>query len=127
MKKIILDTNFLMIPFQFNLDIFAEIDRIINEKYEICTIDKVILELKKLQESSLKGRDKESAKLALRLIEIKDIKVIKTDKGYADNALFDMSSYDVIIATQDKVLKDRLRIKEVPYIYMRSKNHLEIA
>ena len=37
MKKILLDTNFLLIPFQFNVDIFAEINRIansLNQLYE---------------------------------------------------------------------------------------------
>ena len=48
MKKIFLDTNFLLSVYQFRIDIFLEIDRIILEKYELCVLDKTIDELKKL-------------------------------------------------------------------------------
>ena len=46
MAKIILDTNFLMIPAQFNVDIFSEIHRICDFKYELYIIDKTIDELR---------------------------------------------------------------------------------
>ncbi|NCN39521.1 MAG: nucleotide-binding protein, partial [Candidatus Aenigmarchaeota archaeon] len=42
MKIIILDTNFLTIPFQFGLDIFKEIDELIGEEHETATIDQVV-------------------------------------------------------------------------------------
>ena len=50
MKKIILDTNFLLIPAQFKVDIFDEIDRIMIEKYQLFVLDKTIDELKNEKE-----------------------------------------------------------------------------
>ena len=40
--KIILDTNFLMIPSMFKVDIFSEIERICDFKYELCIVDKTL-------------------------------------------------------------------------------------
>ena len=45
MEKIILDTNFLMIPFTLKVDIFLEIDRVIIDEYRLYIIDKTIDEL----------------------------------------------------------------------------------
>ena len=45
MKKIILDTNFLLIPAQFNVDIFSEIERICDFQYQLCIVDKTLSEL----------------------------------------------------------------------------------
>ena len=55
MKKIILDTNFLLIPSQFNVDIFTEIDRICLFKYKLCVLDETINELNSIIEKQ-KGK-----------------------------------------------------------------------
>ena len=70
MKQIILDTNFLLVPFTLKIDIFTEIERIIHEPYEICIINKTIDELNSIIENQ-KGKHKESAGLALQLIKKK--------------------------------------------------------
>ena len=72
MKKIILDTNFLLIPSQSKVDIFAEIDKICMFKYELCIVDKTIDELNNIIEKQ-KGKHKAAAKLALQLIKSKHL------------------------------------------------------
>ena len=71
-KKIILDTNFLLVPFQFNVDIFSEIERICDFQYSIFILDTTVDELKKVM-AEQKGKHKEQAKAALSLIMIKTI------------------------------------------------------
>ncbi|ENO12016.1 hypothetical protein MBGDC06_00279, partial [Thermoplasmatales archaeon SCGC AB-539-C06] len=72
MKKIILDTNFLLIPAQFKVDIFDEIDRIILEKYQLFVLDKTIDELKKIiADKKQKMRNRRAAKLGLQLLKSK--------------------------------------------------------
>ncbi len=44
-KIIILDTNFLLIPAQFKVDIFSEVERICNFRYQLVIIDKTLEEL----------------------------------------------------------------------------------
>jgi len=123
MKKIILDTNFLTIPYQFNVDIFEEIDRIMEEDYELITLDKVVEELKRMK----KGKDAVAARIGLEMIEKKNIKVIKTHEKKVDNAIVKLANKDTIVATNDKVLREKIKNKNVKVLYLRSKKHLEMG
>ena len=78
MKKILLDTNFLLIPHQFRVDIFTQIDRIVTFRYKFFILDKTLEELKKIVEEQ-KGKDKDAARIALKLIAIKNVGVIETE------------------------------------------------
>ena len=124
MKKIILDTNFVLIPAQFNVDIFSEIDRICDFRYSLHVLDKTFDELKNIIEKQ-RGKHKQAALLALKLLKAKKVKVIKTkeDKN-VDELLIDLArNEDVIVATQDKLLKKRLK---KPMITLRQKKYLKI-
>ena len=122
MKKILLDTNFLMACKQFKVDIFTQIDKISDFKYGIFVLDKTLDELKKIIEEQ-KGKNREAARIALKLIAIKNIKVVKTksDKKTDDVILDVASEDDYIVATQDKELKSRLKEKNVPMMVLRQK------
>ena len=51
-RRIILDTNFLLIPGQFKVDIFQEIGKIMGESYELCIFQPTIDELTKIDSIS---------------------------------------------------------------------------
>ena len=128
MKKILLDTNFLLIPHQFRVDIFMQIDSISTFQYKIFILDKTIEELKNIVEKQ-KGKNKEAAKIALKLIAIKNIGIIKT-KGNekTDDIVLDIAAKDdYIVATQDKDLKRRLINQNVSVIILRQKKILAIV
>lgn len=127
MIKIILDTNFLLIPSQFKVDFFSEIDIIIHEKYALCVPEAVIGELKKLSES--KGKDGKAAKLALALIAKKNVNIIKGSKRtkYGDEAILDIADSGMLVATQDIELRKKLKIRGVHAIMMGQKGHLRIV
>ena len=126
MEKIILDTNFLLIPYQFKLDIFKEIDRILHFDYSLFILDKTLDELNNIVEKQ-KGKDKDAAKFALKLLEAKKIKKIMSNAENADDSIVDVASQEkVIVATQDKVLKQRLEEAGIPIIIMRQKKKLEL-
>ncbi len=122
MKKIILDTNFLLIPSQFKVDIFSEIERICSFKYNLFIIDKTIDELKNIIKLQ-KGKNKEAAKIALLLIENKKIKKIKTSENLDVDGLL-LKQKDVITATQDIGLKRKLRQNNIQIISLRQKKYL---
>ncbi len=107
MKKIILDTNFLMLPFQFKVDLFKEIDRIIDEKYEIFIVDKTKEELEKLIKGG-KEKERKAAKLALQLIKKFNIKIINTQGNNVDDIIIQLKDKDTIVATMDIELRKRL-------------------
>lgn len=126
MIKIILDTNFLMVPFQFRVDIFSEMNRICNFNYELCVIDKTVQELKILTE--LKGRDGRMAKAALDLLRHKNLKRISENmNGTVDDIIVETvkhSNERFIVATQDSLLKKILRKLNVQIITLRQKKYL---
>ncbi len=125
MKKIILDTNVLLMPFKFKIDIYTEIDRIVFDDYELIVYDKMVKELERLIEKR-RGADKLNSKMALQLAT-QECRIVATDsKLYADDFIVSVANKDTIVFTQDGELKNRLREKGVTLIGMRGRNHLEI-
>lgn len=123
---VILDTNFLAIPFDFKTDIVSEFERLLNN-YSLFIFDKTIDEINNIS-------DKQKKKFMLLYIEhnIKNnnIKIIKTDTKYIDRAIIEYvaeneNKSNIVIATQDIELKKRLNDFKVSIIILRSKNHLE--
>ncbi len=114
--KIILDANFLIYIAKYKIDLFSELDRICYFKYRIIILDKVLEELKKI--------NNQYSKLALRII--KDIKPIKKQGKDADSIILEIADKGTIVATQDKELKSKLRKKSVPTITIRQKKYLTL-
>lgn len=128
-KKIMLDTNFLVAPFQLSIDLFEEIDRVypVNEVY---TLEDAIQEAK-----SIEGG--EYGKLVEKLIETQDIEVLETEdeepsssrtvegEGEVDDLLVDISD-EFVVATNDRELKDRLVERGAEVLFIRSGSHLEV-
>lgn len=123
MRKILLDTNFLMIPAQFGVDIFAEIRRICFFSYQLVVLDATLKELQKLALS--KGRKGAHARTALTLIKAKTVYVHPTTKAmHTDDLILETAGMGWIVATQDIRLKQRLREKDVSIITLRQKKYL---
>jgi rRNA-processing protein FCF1 len=119
--RVVLDTNFMLIPFQFGVDIRAELDRILDFNYELCTTDGVVRELMLI--SKEKSKDGRAAKASLEMA--KDLDIIPA-KGDADDALLTLASKDTIICTNDKILKEKIKRKGAPLIYLRQKKYLAL-
>jgi len=123
MRKIIIDTNFLMIPFQFSVDIFSEFGRICSFHYKLNVYEQSINELEQIIRT---GKDKKAAKLALRLINLKEIHIIKSSEKDVDYAILRNLNGDTIVATQDAELKRKLIKKGASIIFMRQKKYLQL-
>ena len=128
MKKILLDTNFLMICAQFKVDIFSEIERICNFNYKLYVLDKTVDELKNIIKKQ-KGKHKESAKIGLQLLKIKKIEIIKTDSFEKTDDIIVEYAYkkDYIVATQDKDLKRKLINQGTTTIILKQKKMLAVV
>lgn len=109
MKKIILDTNFLLIPAQYKVDIFAELHRLFPEEIEICTLDKSLDELDKVAKEGCQ-KEKRQVKLIKQLLKTQNIKIISVDQeGLVDDLLVDYAKQGYSIATQDIGVKQRIK------------------
>lgn len=129
MKKIIIDTNFFLIPYNFKVDIFSEIDRICDFKHDIFIIDKTKDELESII-TKQRGKNKRAAELGLALIKAKKPKLIKSqskNQEYSvDDIILKKADKSVIVATQDRNLKRKLKLKKIPVIVLRQKKYLKI-
>ena len=129
---VLLDTNFMMVPSQFRVDIFTELQRLCSFQYKIAVIEETVEELENIIQKQ-KGKEQKAAELALQLIREKGIQVIssqaktKTLKN-ADQLILALAEQgNTVVATQDRLLRDQLRAKNIPVIVVRQKNHLEYA
>jgi len=120
MKRIILDTSFLLTALDFKIDIVSELERICDFPYVILILDKTLEEIKG------KPNEKLASTFIDHLIKNKKLKIFKTlSKKYTDDILF-LFSTRAIIATQDQELKRRIKEKNNQIITIRQKSHLII-
>jgi rRNA-processing protein FCF1 len=123
MKKIILDTNFLIDLGRFGIGI-DEIDRIMTENYEMQIVSSSVFELKKI--AATVAEESKFAKYALMIMDLRKIKILETNES-ADAAILSFADKDTIVATNDTELRKKLKEKGVRSIYVRAKKKLEIG
>ena len=123
-KEVVIDTNFFMVPFQFNVDIITELENSLPSD-KLTTPSFVINELKGLKKNS-KGKVRLNANLALKLansskVEIKDISLLENET--VDDALLRVSE---VLATNDIELKNRAKNKGITIVYLRQKKYIAV-
>lgn len=131
-KTVLLDTNFLLIPAQFRVDVFAELRRLCDFSCEVAVLAATVAELNGIvngKEASAK--DRAAAKLGLQLIKAKGVTVIRTERKVfksTDKAILDFAVQgrgSVVVATQDRLLREKLKSAGVAVIVMRQKQYLK--
>lgn len=123
MKKILLDSNFLIACLKFKVDL-SEIENLIAEPFQLITLTPIVNEIKTLAGS--KSKDSRYAKLALKLLKTKKIKVLETSKK-ADEAILELADKSMLVATNDLSLRKKLKVKGIKTIYLRGKKKLEVG
>jgi rRNA-processing protein FCF1 len=124
--KLILDSNALFVPLQFKLDIFEELNTLMNANYEPILLSPNRQEMERLtREGSLKTR-KEAA-YALKLAEKCRLVELEIIGASADDVIVEVANkWKCPVFTNDRLLRKRLRDINVPVIYVRQKSRLEI-
>ncbi|MBN1644871.1 nucleotide-binding protein [Candidatus Woesearchaeota archaeon] len=126
MKRIILDTDFLMHCAANKVDYIEELRRICDFKYQTYIIDKTLDELDNIIEKK-KGKHKFNAKLAKLILNKKKISQIKTKKHkIVDKLILENTKKNTIVATMDANLKRVLKRKGIPVIVLRQRKYLSI-
>lgn len=126
MRKVILDSNFLFIPFQFRIDVLKELENIIG-RFEPIVLSTTVEELKDLaRDKSEKTR--KQALLALEIAERCVLVGVEKDptETYDDVILRKSKEWSCPVATNDKELRRRLRKEFIPVIYLRQRKRLEL-
>ena len=123
-REVFIDTNFFMIPFQFNIDILEEFKRIL-PNYKLVTTKFVLNELNGLKNNS-KGKVRLAAGLGLKIaqsneIEVRDIPL--NDGESVDDALIRISK---VLATNDANLRKKAKKKGIPLVILRQRKYLAV-
>ncbi len=119
--KVIIDTNAMMIPGLFGVDIFSELNRLGFDSFIV--LSSCVRELEKIYAHG-KGKNKKAARIALSLLD--RCKVIERNKD-ADDAIIDTAvEINAAVLTNDKELKKRLCSKGITTVYLREKSYLSI-
>lgn len=121
---VILDTNFLLIPATFGVDIFSEIQRIYPLKHQFAVVGPTLAELEIIK--GRPGKQASAAKLALSLIKAKNINTLPTAVKHTDDAIVAVAQKqgNCVVATQDLALRSRLKKAGISVIVLRQKKYL---
>ena len=125
--KVILDSNFLFIPTKFQIDVFEDLAKLLNQRFEPVLLSSIYQELKTMAEKGAPSRRRQ-ASLALKLAEkCKKIDVEKHLEETNDDVILRIATlWKSPVATNDRKLRRKLRARVIPVIYLRSKNRLEL-
>jgi len=115
--KIILDTNFLIDCLRFRIDLKSEL-----KGNELFIIDSIMPEIKKISER--KTKESTLAKMVLNLIVENKFKLLESKNRDTDESLFLYSKEGYAIATQDRVLKNKIKKAGGKIIYIRQKKYV---
>lgn len=122
--KSILDANALMVPYQFGVDIFAELERL--GYYDWLVPRAVLQELRNIASSARKGRDRTAARVALALAA--RCRAVGDEEEDADQSIEDLACLEgAAVFTNDRALKKRLFNKGISVIYLRQGRYLEAS
>jgi rRNA-processing protein FCF1 len=125
--RVIVDSSALFVPLQFKIDVFVELERLLNRRFDLVLLSPVKRELELLAErgSPLMRR---KARFALEFAEkCKFVEVSDGPLGQADDVIVKVAGeWKAPVFTNDAELRKRLRDISVPVIYVRQKSRLEI-
>jgi hypothetical protein len=123
-KPIIFDTNFLFVTFQFRIDIIEELEKIVGKTFNLFIYEGTISELANLQKK--KTPNKKFLPLIGTMLKRYNFRMIKSDATYIDDQILENVDRDVLIATNDKILKQKIQELGGKGILVRQKNFLEL-
>ncbi len=121
--KVLLDTNALMVPGQFRIDIFEELEALGYRRFLVPR--PVLNELEALASLAESRRDRAAARIGLALAGRCEL---VEAAGEADQVLVDLAlKAGAAVFTNDKELKKKLSTRCVTVIHLRQRRRLEIA
>ena len=119
---IIIDTNFLLIPAQFGIDVFLETEQLLEKRVEYLILESVVNEIR------MKLNDK-GFKIAAEFV--KRCRLIEVDismKGLSvDEQLLEYAALvNGVLATNDRDLREKARTRGIPVVFLRGKKRIDL-
>ena len=125
--KVIADSNAFVVPLEYKIDIYAELQRVLNRNFELLLLSPVKHELETLAQKSSPKMRKNAAFALSYAARCTYIKVPEKPNEPTDEAILRMAqAWNAPVFTNDKLLKRKLTDISIPVIYVRAKSRLEI-
>lgn len=122
-----MDSNFLLVPSQFQMDIFEELTALLRQRIDPVILSPIYEELVKIAE---RGAPKMQRYASLALGLTKKCRLVlveqKVEESTDDVITRIAAEWKTPVATNDRDLRRRLRDVGVAVIYLRQKARLEI-
>jgi len=127
MIRVILDSNFLFVPYQFKIDIFDELEALIG-RFEPVVLSTALEELRSLSDDKSSEKVRRQALSALELTKrCKLVDVEKRAEESSDDVILRVAKeWKCPVATNDGMLRKRLRKAGLATIFLRQRARLEI-
>jgi len=122
--RVVFDANALMTPSQHNVDVFDEAERLLGG-FDAVVPDAVVRELR-----ALADKGDEDAAVGLRFARER-CEVVEAESTHGDDAVAEAAEGaseddEAAVVTNDARLKRRILERNVPVLYLRQKNRLEV-
>jgi len=120
--QIIIDTNFFITCIKQKIDLFSELEELYGKGgFEIVVPSQVLNELEMLKDNKkMTIKEKESAKLAIYLIDKNNADIVDMPEKNADLAIIAYANNNsVIVATLDKKLKNAIKNKKTRFLIIK--------
>lgn len=113
-----------MVPESQGVDIFSELDRILDKKYKLIVPEAIVEELKNIRKGGESSSERKAARIGLKLSS-RGEKIPSKKKG--DEEIMRLARQkNCVVATNDSDLRKNLRKEGIPVIYLRQKSHLTL-
>lgn len=124
--KVIIDTNMFFVPGELGIDIFSEIQRLIDEPIKLCAMSGTEKELQSIIDKNRAKKEGFNAKLGFIMLKQKEIKLLDHKEDLVDDAIVSFATHNkCYVCTQDKDLKKRLKSTKAKIIVLKQKKHLD--
>jgi hypothetical protein len=121
----VLDTNFLLVPYQFGVDVLKGMEELLEAPHKLIVPTGVVKELEKLGKG--KGKEGAAARLALKIIGLKEVEKVKS-AGIVDDWIAEYAEREgAVVCTNDAVLRHRLKKAGVKVVSLRSRSRLGVV
>lgn len=127
LPRILFDTNFLMIPLRFGVDIFEEAERVLNQPPEYYVTRSVLKEIAQLKKGASPSFVKELS-FAEKIAERCSVLEVEVEDGETvdDSILRTAEKKRFIVGTTDVGLRKKLRAVGVKVLVLRQRRYLEL-
>ena len=126
--QVVLDTNIIIFASEGNFNLSFEIERLIPQKHEIIFLSACMNEFDYLinKQPKMKRHKKFASKLleTIQLVDYNPIDIKTVDEKIIHYAK--LNAPNCIVVTNDNHLKKLLREENIPVIFVKTYNHLEL-